>query len=222
MHRGPQFGHHAKPLEVRAGVIEIAFLTDGPPIAGCLLTSGSGAPWLSRPRHLLMLEVRIGVSSTPGGLVATRRRRRWPNDVRQAAISCFWSGAQVRALDTTTSPFDRRAHGYQDSALQQFLFRPVQETALQLALRLRPQALRILDVGCGSGQLLRRIRPSYPTADVVGVFPNPEALLRLAGAVLVEAHDEWQVSDRRYLSEGSMALLTTTTKEVTPAQLMPA
>ena len=43
--------------------------------------------------------------------------------------------------------------------------------------------------------------------DVVGVSPNPEALLRLAGAVLVEAHDECQVTDRRYLSEGSMALL---------------
>jgi putative transposase len=59
--------------------------------------------------------------------------------------------------------------------------------------------------------------------DVVGVFPNPEALLRLAGAVLVEAHDEWQVSERRYLSEGSLALLDTPPadpKEVaTPALL---
>jgi putative transposase len=56
--------------------------------------------------------------------------------------------------------------------------------------------------------------------EVVGVFPNPPALLRLAGAVLVEIHDEWAVtSDRRYLSEASMKLITSSEEVAKPAAL---
>lgn len=58
--------------------------------------------------------------------------------------------------------------------------------------------------------------------DVVGTFPNPAALLRLAGHVLIEQHDEWDGADRRYFSEHSMKLLTITEKEVAIPELAAA
>ena len=47
---------------------------------------------------------------------------------------------------------------------------------------------------------------------VVGIFPNDASTLRLITAVCVETHEEWLVAEKRYMSEGSMALLTTKDK----------
>jgi len=44
-------------------------------------------------------------------------------------------------------------------------------------------------------------------ARVVGIFPNEASVIRLVGMILADTNDEWITDERRYLSEGSMALL---------------
>lgn len=54
-----------------------------------------------------------------------------------------------------------------------------------------------------NGEIKRR-------TNVVGIFPNDAAVARLVTAVVVEFHDEWQVAERHYLSEESMAKIGVT------------
>ena len=54
--------------------------------------------------------------------------------------------------------------------------------------------------------LERLMRTIKARTRVVGVFPDEPSLTRLAGAVLMEEHDEW-ADARRYIAEESMALL---------------
>ena len=58
-------------------------------------------------------------------------------------------------------------------------------------------------------------------ADVVGIFPNEGAIIRLIGAVLLEANDEWQLQ-HRYMQTEPMAELMPHMLDAAPPQIATA
>jgi transposase-like protein len=55
-------------------------------------------------------------------------------------------------------------------------------------------------------------------ADVVGIFPNEGAIIRLIGAVLLEANDEWQLQNR-YMQTEPMTELMAPAIDAVPTQI---
>jgi SAM-dependent methyltransferase len=61
--------------------------------------------------------------------------------------------------------FDSWSRGYDLAIAQRLAYRPVHDAVLQA---LDPAAGRVLDIGCGTGELARRIRDERPATAVVG------------------------------------------------------
>jgi len=79
--------------------------------------------------------------------------------------------------------FNRWAATYDRHVLQRLVFEPVQRTLLEMAAVEAPKPGAILDVGCGTGRLLRAAEPMFPLARLEGVDAAAE-MIRYARAAL--------------------------------------
>jgi len=66
--------------------------------------------------------------------------------------------------------FNRRSMIYEDSWAQWFFFDRVHNTVLDLVESQAPPK-SVVDVGCGTGRLLRKARERWPAAQLIGVDP---------------------------------------------------
>lgn len=73
--------------------------------------------------------------------------------------------------DEDVREFNARAARYETDWLGQNFHRPVQRTTLDIAAGLAPNPTAILDVGCGTGALLRLAAQRFPAATRTGIDP---------------------------------------------------
>ena len=74
-----------------------------------------------------------------------------------------------RGADRDVHRFDQWAPEYDQDRLQERFFGPVHARTLELAAGLGLMPQRVLDVGCGSGALLRSASEQWPGAVLAGV-----------------------------------------------------
>src|SRR5260370_23377429 len=67
--------------------------------------------------------------------------------------------------------FEQWASTYENSCLQRPFFDRSHQATLAVAAGIVHQPVSVLDVGCGTGKLLRRAAPYWPEAQLIGVDP---------------------------------------------------
>jgi putative transposase len=179
--------------------------------------------------------VKLVVSDAHEGLKAATTR----------VIGATWQRCRVHFMRNALAHVPKGQHTVVAAAIRQAFIQPDRESATQtwrhVADQLRPRfdkLARLMDEAeadvlaylsfpaqhrtkLHSTNPLERLNKEVKRrADVVGIFPNEEAITRLIGAVLMEQNDEWQTQNRYMQIEGmtemNAPLLDSPSLQITP------
>ncbi len=126
--------------------------------------------------------------------------------------------------------FDEWASTYEGHWMQRLIFDPIQSTLLNLAASQVPQPRSILDVGCGTGRLLRTASQRFSAARLEGVDVAPQMVEQATRLMPVSApiHFQQATAEALPFADGQFDLVFSTMtfhhwadqkKGVTPGQL---
>jgi ubiquinone/menaquinone biosynthesis C-methylase UbiE len=104
--------------------------------------------------------------------------------------------------------FERRSATYEDSLRQWFLFDRIQRIVLELA-QSETNPGSILDVGCGTGLLLRKAKERWPKARLIGVDPA-EGMVKKSRQLIPDATFYVAMAESLPLPDASVDLVLST------------
>lgn len=104
--------------------------------------------------------------------------------------------------------FERWSRNYEDSWMQRLLFSRVHSAVLDLAASL-PTPASVLDVGCGTGRLLRAAAARWPEAQLIGVDPA-EGMVEIARQLTPSATVHRALAQSLPLPDASVDLVFST------------
>ena len=106
--------------------------------------------------------------------------------------------------------FDQWARTYENSWLQRAFFDLIHQATLALATGIVHHPTSVLDVGCGTGKLLRRARSYWPEAQLIGVDPA-NGMIEMAKRLAPNATFSTGMAEALPLQDRSVDLALSTT-----------